>query len=236
MSAVGGPRAVAAAPVIAIDGPAATGKGTVAKAVAEALGFNYLESGSLYRLVALHALRGGIALDDERALAAAAQTLDARFEGDAISYQGADVTDALRDEEVGAAASKIAVLPRVRGALVAGQRAFRRPPGLVAEGRDMGTVIFPDALLKAYVTASDEERARRRHKQLIEKGNSVTIESLLRDIRERDARDSSRAVAPLMPAVDAMLLDTTHMTIDAAIAKVLERYRVVAVGKRRDGR
>jgi cytidylate kinase len=236
MSTAGSSPTIAAAPVIAIDGPAATGKGTVAKAVAQALGFNYLESGSLYRLVALCALRRGLALDDERALAAAAQGLDARFEGDVVSYEGADVTEILREEAVGAAASKIAVFPGVRGALVAGQRAFRRPPGLVAEGRDMGTVIFPDALLKAYVTASDEERARRRHKQLIEKGNSVTIESLLRDIRERDARDSSRTVAPLKPAVDAMLLDTTHMTIDEAIAQVLERYRALAARTRREGR
>ena len=223
----------AGVPVIAIDGPAATGKGTVATAVARALGFNYLESGSLYRLVALQALRRGLSLGDEDALAAAAEGLSARFEGEAIRLEGADVTDTLRDEAVGAAASRIAVFPRVRGALVERQRAFRRPPGLVAEGRDMGTVIFPDALLKAYVTASDEERARRRYNQLIEKGNSVTIESLLRDIRERDARDSGRAAAPLRAAADAMVLDTTHMTIDAAIARVLERYRALVAGESR---
>jgi cytidylate kinase len=158
-----GANSAASSPVIAIDGPAATGKGAVATGVARALGFNYLESGSLYRLVALTALRRGLALDDEDALAAAATGLDARYERDTISQGGADVTAALREEAVGAAASKIAVFPRVRAALVARQRAFRRPPGLVAEGRDMGTVIFPDALLKAYVTASDEERARRRY-------------------------------------------------------------------------
>jgi cytidylate kinase len=224
-----------AAPVIAIDGPAASGKGTLAKAVAAALGFHYLDSGSLYRLVALSALRRGLALDDEDLLAAAADGLAVRFEGDSVSLDGSEVTEALRDEAVSAAASQVAVLPRVRAALVGRQRAFRRPPGLVAEGRDMGTVIFPDALLKAYVTASDEERARRRYNQLIEKGNSVTIESLLRDIRERDARDSGRAVAPLRAAVDALVLDTTHMTIDAAVAQVLERYRALAAGRTREG-
>jgi cytidylate kinase len=218
----------APAPVIAIDGPAASGKGTLAKAVAQALGWHYLESGSLYRLVGLAALRGGLALDDETALAQAAAALDARFSGDAILVDGVDVGPRLRDEAVGAAASRVAVFPKVRSALVERQRAFRRPPGLVAEGRDMGTVIFPDASLKAFVTASAEERARRRYNQLIEKGNSVTIESLLRDIRERDARDSSRAAAPLKPAVDALILDTTQLTVDQAIASVLQSYAALA--------
>jgi len=216
------------APVIAIDGPAASGKGTLAKAVARALGWHYLESGSLYRLVALAALRRGLALDDEAALAHAAASLDARFVGDTVLLGGEDVGPNLREEAVGAAASRVAVFPRVRSALVERQRAFRRPPGLVAEGRDMGTVIFPDAPLKAFVTASAEERARRRYNQLIEKGNSVTIESLLRDIRERDARDSSRAAAPLKPAVDALILDTTQLTADQAVARVLQSHAALA--------
>jgi len=219
-------------PVIAIDGPAASGKGTIASAVARALGYHYLESGSLYRLVALVALRRQLALDDEDALAAAARMLDAQFTPAGILVDGADVTSRLRDEAVGAAASRLAVVPGVRSALIERQRGFRRPPGLVAEGRDMGTVIFPDACLKAFVTASAEERARRRYNQLIEKGNSVTIESLLRDIRERDARDSSRAAAPLRPADGALLLDTTAMTIDEAIARVLETYAALGSGDR----
>jgi cytidylate kinase len=218
-------------PVIAIDGPAATGKGTVARGVADALGFHYLESGSLYRLVALAALRQGVAVDDEPTLARLAAGLDARFAGETVFLDGADVTQALREEPVGDAASRVAVHPAVRAALVGRQRAFRRWPGLVAEGRDMGTVIFPDAGLKAFVTASLEERAKRRHKQLIEKGNRVMIDSLLRDLRERDARDSSRAAAPLRVAADALVLDTTDMSIDAAIAHVLERYRAMRHGE-----
>ncbi len=223
----------AAAPVIAIDGPAATGKGTVAKGVARSLGFHYLESGSLYRLVGLVALRKSLPLADEGALAAAAVDLDPNFEGEAIRLDGEDVTEVLRGEAVGAAASRVAVYPQVRGALVARQRAFRRSPGLVAEGRDMGTVIFPDASLKVYVTATAEERARRRYNQLIEKGISVTIDSLLRDIRERDVRDSTRAAAPLRRAADAIELDTTSMTIDAAIGFVLAQYRARVAAEQR---
>ncbi len=223
---------VAAPPVVAIDGPAASGKGTVAQGVAQALGFHYLDSGALYRLVALKALRESIPLDDEAALAGAAGQLDARFEGGAVSLDGADVAEAIRAEAVGVAASRVAVFPRVRGALIDWQRSFRRPPGLVAEGRDMGTVVFPDATLKAYVTASAEERARRRYNQLIMKGNSVTLDSLLRDIRERDARDSNRAAAPLKVADDAVVLDTTDLTIDAAIATVVRQYRALAAGER----
>jgi cytidylate kinase len=147
------------------------------------------------------------------------------FDGDRVVLDGEDVAAAIRGEDVSAAASRVAVHPAVRAALHARQRAFRRPPGLVADGRDMGTVVFPDAPVKVYVTASAEERARRRHKQLIEKGISVTLESLLRDIRERDARDAGRAAAPLKPAADAAILDTTNITIDAAIGFVLERYR-----------
>ena len=218
----------AAPPVIAIDGPAATGKGTVAKAVAQTLRFHYLESGSFYRLVGLVALRRSLALTDEAGIAAAAAALNVAIAGDTVCLDGEDVTEVLRGEAVAVAASRIAVFPTVRQALVARQRAFRRLPGLVAEGRDMGTVIFPDARLKVYVTASVEERARRRYNQLIEKGNPVTLDSLLRDIRERDARDSSRTAAPLQRAVDAIELDTTNVTIDAAVAFVVAQYRARA--------
>ena len=217
--------------VIAIDGPAASGKGTVAQGVALALGFHYLDSGSLYRLVAFKALATGTSLDDEPALASIAAGLAARFTSDGIVLDGRDVTAAIRTAETGAAASRVAVFSTVRSALLARQRAFRRPPGLVADGRDMGTVVFPGAVLKVYVTATADERAARRYKQLIEKGNSVTIDSLLRDIRERDARDAGRAAAPLKPAPDAVVLDTTGLSIEASIAFVLERYRSLEVGR-----
>jgi cytidylate kinase len=212
-------------PVIAIDGPAASGKGTIAEGVARALGFHLLDSGALYRLVALVALESGTSPDNGPALATLAAGLDATFVDGRITLAGRDVTEAIRSEAVSAAASQVAVHAPVRGALIERQRAFRRPPGLVADGRDMGTIVFPDASLKLFLTASAEERARRRHKQLIVKGISSTIQSLLRDIRERDARDSARAAAPLRPASDAVTLDTTDMTIAAAIAFVLERYR-----------
>jgi cytidylate kinase len=214
-------------PVVAIDGPAASGKGTIAQGVAAALGLHYLDSGSLYRLVALKASREGVGAHDEVRLAALAQSLDAVFERQRIRLDGTDVTEELRKESISAAASRLAVLPAVRSALLSRQRAFRRPPGLVADGRDMGTVVFPDAILKIYVLASAEVRASRRYKQLIEKGNSVTLEGLLLDIQERDARDSARAAAPLKAAADALILDTTDMTIDASIAFVLERARAV---------
>ncbi len=218
----------APAPVIAVDGPAASGKGTIAAGVAAALGFHYLDSGSLYRLVALQALRKGIPHDGEAALAQLARDLDVRFTDGALLLDGADAREAIRAETVAEAASRVAVHPGVRRALYERQQAFRRPPGLVADGRDMGTVVFPDAGLKVFVTASPEERAARRHKQLIAKGNSVTMESLLRDIRERDARDAGRAAAPLVPAPDAVLLDTTNLTIDEAIDRVLQLYRARA--------
>jgi cytidylate kinase len=214
----------AGAPVIAIDGPAASGKGTIAASVAAALGFHYLDSGALYRLVALRALNLGIGLGDEEALARAAWALPVRFAGGRIGLAGEDVTDRIRAEDVSAGASAIAVHPAVRTALLDRQRAFRAPPGLVAEGRDMGSVVFPGASLKVFLTASVEERARRRHKQLIEKGIPVTLDGLLRDIRERDARDSARAVAPLGPAPDAVPLDTTNLSIDAATAAVLDLW------------
>jgi cytidylate kinase len=214
-------------PVIAVDGPAASGKGTIAQGVARALGFHYLDSGSLYRLVALKALQAGIPLDDGPRLAQAAAGMTTAFVGERIELDRIDVTTAIRSPGISAAASQVAVFPEVRRALLARQRAFRRPPGLVADGRDMGTVVFPDALLKVYVTASAEERARRRYKQLIEKGNPVTLAGLLREIRERDARDSARAAAPLRTAADAIVLDTTDMSIDASIAFVVEQFRAL---------
>ncbi len=211
-------------PVIAIDGPSASGKGTTAKLVAERLGFHFLDSGALYRLVALAAMRTQTALDDEPALARLAESLDVAFRGDTVVWNQADVTDAIRSEEVSAAASRVAALPAVRRALLARQRAFRVPPGLVADGRDMGTVVFPDAKLKIYLTAAAEERARRRHKQLIEKGMSANMAALLQDIRQRDARDRARAVAPLQKSGDASLLDTTALTIAEVVEEVLTRY------------
>jgi cytidylate kinase len=213
-------------PVIAVDGPAASGKGTVAAGVARTLGFHLLDSGSLYRLVALKALEADVPVDAEVPLARLAAGLDAVFRDGTILVDGRDVTAAIRSEAVSAAASHVAVHPAVRDALLVRQRAFRRPPGLVADGRDMGTVVFPEALVKVFVTASAEERARRRYKQLIEKGISVTLDGLLRDIQERDARDASRAAAPLKPAADATILDTTNMTIDAAIRFVIDQYKV----------
>ena len=218
-------------PVIAVDGPAASGKGTIAAGVARALGYRMLDSGALYRLVALKAQRERLAPDDEAGTAAVAAALDVEFEGDVIRLDGRDVAGAIRDEAISALASRVSALPAVRTALFERQRAFRRPPGLVADGRDMGTVVFPDAPLKLFVTATPEERARRRHKQLIEKGISVNLDSLLREIRERDERDANRAVAPLTPAADAVLLDTTQLTIDAAIAFVLQRWREASGGE-----
>ena len=218
---------IAAVPVIAVDGPAASGKGTIAQAVARALGFHYLDSGSLYRLVALKALRAGIPLDDHLKLAEAGARLKTTFSGGRIELDGEDVSAALRSPEVSAAASEIAVYPEVRRALLSRQRDFRRPPGLVADGRDMGTVVFPDAALKVYITATPEERARRRYKQLIEKGNPVTIDGLLRDIRERDARDSARPAAPLKTAADAIVLDTTGQSVADSVGFVMERFRAL---------
>ena len=219
--------------VIAVDGPAASGKGTIAVGVARELGWRYLDSGSLYRLVALKALRAGLAFDAAEPLATAAATLDVAFDGGGVRFDGQDATEGIRSEAVSAGASQVAVHPAVRAALLARQRAFRQPPGLVADGRDMGTVVFPDALVKVFLTATADERARRRYKQLIAKGISVTLDSLLRDIQERDARDSARATAPLKPAADATILDTTDLTIDAAIGAVLDVYRSKTA--RRDG-
>ncbi len=211
-------------PVIAIDGPSASGKGTVAKLVAQRLGFHYLDSGALYRLVALAALKCGIDSSDELAFARLTQSLDVRFEGDNIYLNQKLVSDLIRSEQVSAAASKLAALPAVRQALLRRQRAFRRPPGLVADGRDMGSVVFSDAMLKIYLIADSGERARRRYKQLIEKGMDANMTALLQDIEARDERDSARAVAPLQKSGDASVLDTTGLTIDAAVEQVLARY------------
>jgi len=211
-------------PVIAIDGPSASGKGTVAQRVAARLGFHYLDSGALYRLVTFDALQQGVALDDEPALARLAASLDVCFCGENILLNQEDVTDSIRSEAVSDGSSSVAALPAVRQALLDRQRAFRQPPGLVADGRDMGSVIFPDAVLKIYLTADADERARRRYKQLIEKGMGASITALLQDIRRRDARDSARAVAPLQKSDDASLLDTTKVSIDAAVEQVLARY------------
>lgn len=214
-----------AIPVIAIDGPSASGKGTIAERVALALGFGYLDSGALYRLVALAALRSGVGLDDEPALAALAGGLDVRFGGGKILLSGQNVTDDIRSEACGMGASRVAALPGVRTALLQRQRAFRLAPGLVAEGRDMGTVVFPDASLKLFLTASAEVRAERRYKQLKEKGIDANIRTLLQELRERDARDSGRSAAPLQQAADARELDTTGIGIDEVVRQVLEWHR-----------
>lgn len=217
-------------PVIAIDGPSASGKGTVAALVARALGFHYLDSGALYRLTALAAQRHGVALDDEAALAQLARNLDVRFEGDEIWLEGEQVSDELRTEKIGNGASRVAALPAVRAALLERQRAFRQAPGLVTDGRDMGSVVFPDATIKIFLTASAEERAQRRYKQLMEKGFDANLANLLEELRERDARDAMRSVAPLRQSADATLLETTHLSIDQAVARVLACYQARQAG------
>jgi len=212
-------------PVIAIDGPSASGKGTVAQGVAGELGFHYLNSGALYRAVAVAAMKAGADLEIESILYCIALNINDKLSGDSVELDGADVTDAIRTEEVSAAASRIAAHPKVRNALLERQRRFRRPPGLVADGRDMGTVVFPDAALKIYLTASPDERAARRHKQLMGKGLDANMAALLQDIRERDQRDSARAAAPLKKSADAVLIDTTHSSAADAIAQVLALYK-----------
>ncbi len=215
------------APVITIDGPSGSGKGTIARRVAEALGYHLLDSGALYRLTALAAARKGVALDDADGLAEVARALDVRFDsGEAgderIWLEGDDVSLEIRTEEAGAGASTVAVIPAVRQALLERQRAFQRPPGLVADGRDMGTQVFPSATVKIFLTASAEERARRRHKQLKDKGLDVSLAALSRDIEDRDRRDSERSVAPLRPAEDARILDSSSQSIEAVTKTVLD--------------
>ena len=210
-----------AIPVIAIDGPSASGKGTLAAGLAAALGYHHLDSGALYRATAWAARARGVSEDDPEAMAEVATRLDLRFDAGHAWLDGRDVTDALRDEAVGALASKISAWPAVRVALHDLQLSFRRLPGLVADGRDMGTVVFRDASLKVFLTASASERAERRHRQLISKGVSASIEGLRADLEARDARDRNRVAAPLVPASDALLLDNSGLTIDASVAKVL---------------
>lgn len=214
-------------PVIAIDGPSGSGKGTIARQVATALAFHLLDSGALYRLVALAMNRREIDSPDEEAIASIAAALDVRFSTDEYGCEqvwlsGEEVSAELRTEECGLLASRIAALPMVRRALLNLQKSFRQAPGLVADGRDMGTTVFPDANLKVFLTASAEERAKRRHKQLNDKGIDVSLAALSRDIEDRDRRDSERSVAPLKPAEDARLLDSSNLTIDEVTRTVLD--------------
>jgi cytidylate kinase len=215
------------AAVVAIDGPSGSGKGTIARRVAEHLGWHLLDSGALYRLVALAARKKGISLDDARRLASLASTLDVRFGSDdtgkeQIWLENEDVTNEVRTEQCGAGASAVAALQEVRAALLGLQRDFRKTPGLVADGRDMGTHVFADAGLKVFLTASPEERAKRRHKQLNDKGIDVSLAALSRDIEERDRRDSERSVAPLRPAADARILDSSGKSIEDVTRTVLD--------------
>lgn len=220
-------------PVVTIDGPSGAGKGTISRAVARRLGWHLLDSGALYRLTALAALDAGVNLGDEQAVARVAEGMDVRF-GDVDGreqalLEGRDVTAQLRTEQCGEAASQVAALPAVRHALLDRQRAFAVPPGLVADGRDMGTGIFPDALLKVFLTASAEERAMRRHKQLKEKGISVNLRDLSWEISQRDERDANRTVAPLLPANDARVLDSTHLTPEEVTDRILKWLREAGV-------
>ena len=217
-------------PVMTIDGPSGSGKGTVSRAAAHALGWALLDSGALYRLVALAARQQGASLEDGPRLAALAEHLDLKFGSDAaggevIWLDGREVTGAIRTEEAGSDASKVAALPVVRAALLERQRRFAVAPGLVADGRDMGTVVFPQAEVKIFLTASAAERAARRHKQLKEKGVAATLAALSLEIAERDRRDTNRAISPLVPSADAILLDTTGMSVDEVVERVLLEAR-----------
>ena len=212
-------------PVIAIDGPSASGKGTIAAAVARQLGFHYLDSGALYRIVGLVAGERRVNLENDLEVSNIALNLNIKFDGESVLVDGREVSGLIRGEVAGAAASKVAALPGVRAALMTLQHNFRRPPGLVADGRDMGSVVFPDAGLKIYLTATPEERALRRYKQLITKGVDASMAALLQDIRDRDLRDSTRAAAPLLKCADAIEFDTTGVPVEAVVAKVLQLYQ-----------
>jgi len=211
------------APVITVDGPSASGKGTIASRVARELGFHYLESGALYRLLALLSLREGT-LDEQR-LANLAAHMDVEFAAGEVGLEDEDVTDKIRSEPCGVRASELARLAKVRAALLERQRAFQRPPGLVADGRDMGTVVFPGAALKIFLTATPEVRAERRYKQLKEKGIDANLRALSRDLEERDERDRKRTVSPLIPATDSQVLDSSALSIEAVAGRILEMYR-----------
>jgi cytidylate kinase len=212
-------------PVIAIDGPSASGKGTIAAIVAQRLGFHYLDSGALYRIVGLVAGEQVINLENDSEVSRIALNLNIKFNGEEVWVNGREVSGLIRGEVAGAAASRVAALPGVRAALMTLQHNFRRQPGLVADGRDMGSVVFPDAGLKIYLTATPEERAQRRYKQLITKGVDASMAALLQDIRDRDHRDSNRATAPLLKCADAIEFDTTGIPVDAVVAKVLQLYQ-----------
>ena len=209
--------------VITIDGPSGSGKGTIAKLVADRLGWGVLDSGALYRLVGYSAEKEGICFDNVAKLCEVALDMDVIFDGDNVLLNGEDVTREIRTETAGNNASKVAALPEVRAALLEWQRSMAKAPGLVADGRDMGTVVFPDAEVKVFLTASAEERAKRRYKQLKEKGISVSLRDLVRDIQERDERDSSRDVAPLVAPVAALEVESTSLSIDEVLEKVMEK-------------
>ncbi|MFO7326696.1 MAG: (d)CMP kinase [Pseudomonadota bacterium] len=219
-------------PVIAIDGPSGSGKGTVSRRIAARLGWHLLDSGALYRVVALAGARAGLSPDDEAGHAGVARGMVVSFGEDAagnervlLGPEQEDVTAAIRTEEAGQGASRVAAWPAVRAALLDRQRRFAQPPGLVADGRDMGTVVFPGARLKIFLTATAEERARRRHKQLKDKGSDASLAALSQEIAERDRRDSTRAVAPLVPAADAITVDSTSLTIDEVVDRIMAEAR-----------
>ena len=218
------------APIITIDGPSGTGKGTLAHRVAQRLGWHCLDSGALYRVLGLAAGRRGVAVDDEAALAGLAATLAITFDDRRVLLDGEDLGDAIRTEAAGLTASRVAAHPAVRAALLDWQRRQARAPGLVADGRDMGTVVFPQAGLKVFLDASAEERAQRRYKQLIGKGLDANLAGLVVDIRERDTRDRNRPAAPLRPAAGAVMVDSTTMSIDDVFDRVLEEVRRVFPG------